>query len=414
MNRSKIIAMCVAACVSPALASAETVNDYPTASAKQPNNSTNPQISVILDGGYSSYSYSEGEAVLPGFFLGGEAGLAEEGFALGHSEIVASANIDQHFFGKITAAIAEHDGETELELEEAFIETVGLGSGITVRGGRMFSAVGYLNQQHQHAWDFVDAPLIYRGLWGRNYIDDGLRVSWIAPTNTFLEIGGEILSGYGFPASKGEGSQLRSQVLFANLGGDFDASNAWQAGLSFHNAKVTDREAGGHEHGGGGGEEVPAFSGDSHTIGANFIYKWAPNGNYKYQHVKVQAEFFARSEDGDVELEGSMPLEESTVDLKQRGFYLQGVYQFAPHWRAGMRYDRVSSSVSGDDPSVLDEAGLETDHNPWRGTASIEWVPSEFSRIRVQYNHDRSVDRPDNQWFVQYTYSLGAHGAHTF
>ena len=72
--------------------------------------------------------------------------------------------------------------------------------GFTLRGGRFFSAVGYLNQQHEHAWDFADAPLVYAGLWGNKYLDDGVRLSWVAPTRLLLELGAEVFAGAKFPA----------------------------------------------------------------------------------------------------------------------------------------------------------------------------------------------------------------------
>jgi hypothetical protein len=45
----------------------------------------------------------------------------------------------------------------------------------------------------------------------------------------------------------------------------------------------------------------------------------------------------------------------------------------------------------------------------------VDWSPSEFSRIRLQFARDYSrMNEPDNQIFIQYIVSLGAHGAHTF
>jgi len=41
-------------------------------------------------------------------------------------------------------------------------------------------------------------------------------------------------------------------------------------------------------------------------------------------------------------------------------------------------------------------------------------VPSEFSRIRLQSNKDDSYEKSDNQVLLQYTMSLGSHGAHQF
>ena len=108
--------------------------------------SFNPDISLTLDGRYGSYS-NESEYELPGFMLGGEASRGEQGFHLGHIELSLSSTIDDMFFGKLTTAIAEHEGATEIELEEAFIETLALGNGFTAKAGRVYSDIGYLNKQ---------------------------------------------------------------------------------------------------------------------------------------------------------------------------------------------------------------------------------------------------------------------------
>jgi len=44
----------------------------------------------------------------------------------------------------------------------------------------------------------------------------------------------------------------------------------------------------------------------------------------------------------------------------------------------------------------------------------VDYSNSEFSRLRLQFNRDRSDIVADNQWFLQYQMSLGAHGAHAF
>jgi hypothetical protein len=386
------------------------------ASAEQ-TNAFSPKFSVVLDGRYAKYDNDPEEYELPGFSLGGEAELPEEGFTLGHIELSASAEIDDKLSGKLTVAIAEHEGETEVELEEAFIETLGLGNGLTIRAGRFFPSVGRVNNQHSHAWDFADAPLVYQGLWGAKYIDDGLRLSWVAPTDMFVELGVEGLAASGFPAGGERSDGIGSKVLFANFGNDFSVSSSWQAGLSYHQADVVDREAGGHGHGGEeeGGEETPSFSGDSKTIGVNAVYKWSPNGNPKNRHFILQGEYFQRDEDGTVLLEGSDPLESSSLNGDQSGFYVQGIYKFAPHWRAGIRYDRLKSNNTGSDADALGEAGLLNEGiRPTRYSIMTEWVPSEFSRIRLQYNKDESSENQDSQIFLQFTTSLGAHGAHNF
>jgi len=384
------------------------------ASAASGGSGFNPQISLILDGRFASFRNDPEDYELPGFALGGEAGLGEEGFSLGHSELAISANIDDKFRGKFTAAIHEHEGETETEIEEAYFESLGLGQGFTLRGGRFFPAVGYINQQHEHAWDFADAPLVYAGLWGNKYIDDGVRISWLAPVDFMLELGVDALAGGKYPAGGDADSGIGSQVYFTNLGGDIGDSHSWQAGLSYMKADVEERESGGHDH--GGGAETPSFTGDSDVMGINAVYKWAPNGNYKDRFFKLQGEYFERSEDGGVTMLNSGPPEEfSTYDGEQKGFYVQAVYQFQPRWRVGLRYDKLNSNNRGSDAGVLEEAGLDDEGiNPERHSVMLEWVPSEFSRLRLQFNRDESYEDTDQQIMLQYTMSLGAHGAHSF
>lgn len=179
----------------------------------------NPDISLILDGRYASISNSSDYA-LPGFMLGGEAGRGEEGFHLGHSELILSGNIDDLYFGKITTAITDHESETEVELEEVFIETLGLGAGFTIKAGRFFSDIGYLNSRHGHTWDFADAPLVYRGLFGDQIKDDGLQVSWLAPTDMYLKLGAEALRGGLYPAGGAQSDGAGASSFYIKLGDD--------------------------------------------------------------------------------------------------------------------------------------------------------------------------------------------------
>jgi hypothetical protein len=111
------------------------------------NNSFNPAISLILDGRYAYFQNNPEDYKLPGFQLGGEAGLGEEGLSVGHSELVFSSNIDDQFYGVLTAALHSHDGETEVELEEAYIETLGLGNGLNFKFERFYSDLCYINDQ---------------------------------------------------------------------------------------------------------------------------------------------------------------------------------------------------------------------------------------------------------------------------
>lgn len=393
----------------------------PTGMVQISNNAFNPAVSIIIDGVFADYKNDPKHYAIPGFALGGKAKLGASGFSLGHSELVFSSNIDSRFFGQFTLALDEHDGKTELKLEEAFFETLALGNGFTIRGGRFFSGIGYLNQQHQHAWDFYDAPLIYRALFGNQYRDDGLRVSYVAASDLFMKIGVEAFSGAKFPFG-GHHDAVGSWTAFATTGGDIGNSHSWQAGLSYLQADNIERKYGGHAHAHGhdGESKTAKFKGDTNTAGFNIVYKWAPNGNFREQNLTVQFEYFKREDDGKIEVkkvkhDGHKEEKSSHLNAEQYGWYLQTSWQFSPQWRVGARYDLLGSDNRGDNNHALEDANLLANgHTPERSSLMLEWLPSKFSRVRLQYNIDDSGKHTDNQVFLQYTMSLGAHGAHAF
>jgi hypothetical protein len=356
-------------------------------------NTFNPSLGAVLYGRYANFD--QGWEEIPGFQPAGEIGTGETGFALGEAEINLKANVDDKFFGNLTFAIADEEGEVEVELEEAWVQTTGLPAGITMTGGRMFSAAGYINGFHRHTDDFADRPLPYQAFFGGQYRVDGVRAGWIAPTTLLFELGAELNWGSSFPAGGEAGSSPGAHTLFANLGGDVGVNNSWQLGLSWLSADADERA---------GGEDDPAtFSGDSDLALVDFVWKWAPNGNPTQTNFKLQGEYFSRDESG---VYDGIP-----YDGDQTGWYLQGVWQFAPMWRVGLRHDEVDA----DNGPLFTGTALEDPGNASRrDSVMIDWSPSEYSRLRMQYTHDRVFSESDSQWWLQYIMSLGAHGAHAF
>jgi hypothetical protein len=47
-------------------------------------------------------------------------------------------------------------------------------------------------------------------------------------------------------------------------------------------------------------------------------------------------------------------------------------------------------------------------------TALLEYDTSEFGRFRLQYTHDQSDLKPNDELFLQYTVIYGPHGAHRY
>ena len=85
--------------------------------------------------------------------------------------------------------------------------------------------------------------------------------------------------------------------------------------------------------------------------------------------------------------------------------------------RSRLNFGTVENGIvaSGLGPSSADFSLLATAHNPTRHTAMLDWSPTEFSRLRLQFASDKSrFGVTDHQALVQYIFSLGAHGAHKF
>lgn len=368
-------------------------------------NSFNPAISMVLNGQYGHYSETANNYRLSGFSLQNEAGLTPQGFSLGESELTFSASIDQLFSGQATFSLADETGGTSINTEEAFIETLGLGHGMTIRAGRFFSPIGYLNQRHTHAWNFTDAPLIYRGLFGDQLTTDGVKLSYVLPTDQLIEIGSTIGSGGHYPGN-GNHRGIGDWLLFAKTGGDIGLSHSWQAGISYWQASPKDRAFG------NGGNPV-SFDGETHISNLSLIYKWAPNGNPTQQNFTLQSEFLYQHDNG--KLLNSDNLTTAQYNASQFGGYVEGIYQFAPRWRTGIRYDHLASTLNTSNNTLLTDADFDlTRSHPQRYSWMLEWLPSEFSRIRAQLNYDQSSSVDDTQFFLQYTVNIGTHGAHSY
>jgi hypothetical protein len=398
---------------------ATQAQNTPVASAQAPPTQTalNPTISVILNGTWGLYE-NDPAAQITGFLGSGASEILPRGASLGESELFLSASVDPYFRGSLMAALTP---DNELEVEEAFFETLSLGGGFTLKGGRFLSGMGYWNAQHPHAWDFTDASLVQRAFLGNNYGDDGLQLRWVAPLPFFLQLGTEVGRGREF-AGMGEiernGNGADSWALFAKAGGDIGTSYSWQLGVS-HLRQKTESEG------------VPLFdyddlsglqnrfAGRQRIWGADLVIKWAPDGNPLYQNFRFVTEYYRRKLDGQFTFDTAGWSQTDAAAAAQSGWYAQGVYQFHPYWRAGLRYDRLSSGTVDLSANAANLPVPDFDAKRW--TVMTDYNPSEFSRIRVELSEGHTRRDPatgetvsDTIAFVQYVFSLGAHGAHQF
>jgi len=380
----------------------------PVAAAPAQANAFNPEISLILSGTYASLSQDPEQYRITGFIPGGEIGPGERSFSLGESELAIAANVDPYFRGALTLAIAPDDS---VAVEEAHIQTLSLGQGFTLKAGRFFSGIGYLNERHAHTWDFVDNPLAYQAFLGTQLGEDGVQLKWLAPTDTFLEFGAEIGRGANFPGAEGNRNGAGSAALFAHVGGDIGVSHSWRAGLSYLRSSPRDRSYDDTDL--NGASVSNAFNGTSKLWLADLVWKWAPEGNASRNYWQLQGEYFHRRETGELTYDTATAALTDAYRSSQSGWYAQGVYQFLPRWRVGLRRDQLDS---GSVDYGLNNANLaRPDYAPSKNSVMFDYNPSEFSRVRLQLAQDKSRQGvTDRQIFLQYQMSLGAHGAHQF
>ncbi|HEY3646133.1 MAG TPA: hypothetical protein VGM16_12415 [Gammaproteobacteria bacterium] len=394
------------------------------AQAANGGNAFNPGVSLVLNGTWASYPTQAGHREIPGFLLGDGAGLAPQGFALGESELDLASNFDNLFTGFGALSFHESHGEDSVEVELAYLQTIAMPDGFQVTAGKFFSSFGYQNSRHAHVWDFVDQPLVYEAMLNNQYSDPGVQVTWLAPTDTYLLFGAEAFSGDKFPAGGAAHSGNGANSAFVKMSQDVGDSSTWFAGLSYLSTRAFNRPSlgsGDPEFSDQSQLDGPLFTGTSNIVGADFVWKWSPHGNFYEQNLVFQTEFLHRNESGMVAL-FSCPVGQqcafppgtrSGYSSSANGWYVQAAYQWRPQWRVGLRYDRLSSDNNLQGlyaPSELVANGF----TPHRESAMVDFSNSEFSRIRLQYNRDQSGPVAYNEVFLQYIVAMGAHPAHTF
>jgi len=241
-------------------------------------NAFNPEIGLVLQGRAKKMKDVEERSVAGYWPAGHDHDGEKRGLSLQHTELMFAANVSPNFRGVARFAVTE-DGD--VEVEEASFSTLGLGQGFALRGGRFASDIGYQNAQHPHEWDFADASLMQQVLFGaEGYRQDGLQLKWVAPIDFLLVFGAEVGRGATFPGTDRNKNGANAGTIFAKMGGDIDHSNAWQAGLSYLGTRAQERDAHFEDTDALGPNEVQGlFSGKSHTVIADFVWKWAPNGN---------------------------------------------------------------------------------------------------------------------------------------
>jgi len=346
-----------------------------------------PNIEVILNGQYGYFS--KNAANIPGFQTGDRGMRYDKGFSVQDSAIRFSANVDHKFDGVLTFCILNNNGDYEVELEEAFIKSLDLPFGATVKAGRMLPIFGYMNEHHKHDDDFADRPLSYRTYLNDGISDDGIQVQIVLPTDFYSEIGGGVFRGHDFPANAKSNSP-GLVTAYARVGGDIGVSHTWRLGAYYMHAKSNGRDA-----------DSLVFIGSNDLYGIDFKYTYSPADD-KTTELVVQAEYMLKNEKGDFYND----ITSAAVNTKTSGVYAQAIYKFMKSFRLGYRYAFLDAPrmPAGFENTSLDAGG----RNPRMHSFIAEYRTSEFGRFRLQYNNNKTHNETEQQVILQYTVAFGA------
>jgi hypothetical protein len=380
-----------------------------------------PDISFIVDGSFVGRNVNDetyGKLAVPGLIPSGVSG-PNRGFNLNYGEMSLYSPVDPYF--DLTATIPFR--ENGVELEEAFFRTKALPWGFQIKGGKFRSSFGRLNIQHPHVWDFADAPLINRAFFGEDgLVEKGVQVNWLAPTPFYLLFGGEILQGDN-TASFGTGA-----ITMQKNGSSFTKDSAQQPNLflSFVKSSVDIGSLsllGGLSYAQGQTRQNPTKGttnqsayGDTKIFGLDLTAKYFIDA---YRYLSWQNEWIFRQMNLNVGTDQApgdpgQSLSLFGKDLNQSGFYSQLIYRFARRWRIGARYDLFTQN-----DVYLDNQKQSLPGDLNRISAMLEFKPTEFSTLRLQFNRDHSLfngenREPVNSVFLQFNMAIGAHRAHAF
>lgn len=329
------------------------------------------------------------------------------GFTVQNVELTIGAAVDPYFNAQANIIfLIDAEGETVVELEEAFFTTSGLPWGLQVKGGQYYTEFGRQNPLHPHSWSFVDQPVVLSRFFGGDGLrSQGARAAWLMPTDWYSEIiiglqnaSGETATSFLSEPDEEVGGHTLVERDARNLG-DLITSARWLNGFD-----LSDTVSANVGLSGVWGPNASGLSTDTSMVGADLYLKWQPLRSergfpFASWHTELLQRRYEAGDEGD-------PSQETLEDW---GMFTQAMWGIKPGWVAGLRWDYAT-------------ADGDTDLDPLRDTRkrlspNLTWYPTEFSKLRLQYNRDwfeHSPDETADSLWLQFEFGIGAHMAHTF
>ncbi len=339
----------------------------------------------------------------------------QRGFTVQNLELTLGGNVDPYFtaISHIVLQI-DREGESTLEVEEAYLTTTALPANLQLRTGQFFTQFGRLNPTHPHTWAFADQPLINGRMFGGDGMrGPGVQLSYLVPLPLYTEAMVAVQNSQGetaFSFRNVPGEDLFGRTLVERqVEGIGDLLITPRLATSFNPSDTQTVLLG------VSGAFGPNGSGESARTqidGLDLYYKWKPLRTVKgWPFVVWQTEVMKRRYETAAVADDPATVQDETAPeevLRDWGGYTQMVWGFTPRWVAGLRGDYVAGR-GGDLTDPLRERRVRVSPN-------LTFYPSEFSKWRLQYNWDHLQTRDDNvhSVFLQWEFLVGTHGAHAF
>jgi hypothetical protein len=176
------------------------------------------------------------------------------------------------------------------------------------------------------------------------------------------------------------------------------------------------------------GPNATGSQGETWIYGADFVLKWTPlTSDRGWPFVRLEGELMQRRYRADAFTGCLDPDEDPCLDpvdlasetLDDWGGFLQALWGFRRGWSVGLRGEYATGSGGND--ADLDYL---RDEDPFRDdrvrvSPLLVYQPSEFSRIRLQYNWDHADfldggDDPAHGVWLGFEFLFGSHPAHAF
>lgn len=397
----------------------------PLAFAAEPDTSW---IRSRMLGGASGNAFNPNISVI-GDFVGNAGPMGDSKankFSLREAELGLQATVDP--YARADFFVAFPDGE-KVELEEGYLTLLALPFGIRARGGKFLANFGRLNMIHSHELPQVNAPLALTAFLGAEGLKDtGVEISRsFAPLGIFTEISYSLLNGLG---AEEEAEAVTTNVTDVNANVTTvtvktDAAAAPRRGNSFaHVSRIRFyqdlTDATNVELGFSGALHEPQEGKKQAKLGGvDFTLRWKPVKEGLYHSFIWRSEFLYSARRlpaaRDV-LTGAIATPER--ELCRRGAYSYVEIQPLQRWKFGLRGDYVESPEAQNTVITYPDGSTRTfEVSTTRALAPyITFTLSEFNRLRLQYEYQNTSTARENEHrvFLQWTFILGAHGAHPF